>query len=116
MQTKKSILVYDGNCKFCTRLAKSIREKTKDQIAIISYHKLTEVELTSIHNQLTTKLCAGEVQFIEEGNRYPGFFAVRQILWKMEKYKYLAFLLYLPLIPFLGMVMMFILKRFRTKL
>ncbi|EOQ97892.1 PF04134 family protein [Leptospira wolbachii serovar Codice str. CDC] len=116
MQTKKSILVYDGNCSFCTRLAKSIREKTNDKIAIVSYHQLSKAELEFLHKQLTNELCAGEVQFIEEGNRYPGFFAVRQILWKMDKYKYLAILLYLPLIPFLGMATMFLLKRFRSKL
>ncbi|XDD52590.1 DCC1-like thiol-disulfide oxidoreductase family protein [Leptospira sp. WS4.C2] len=116
MQTPKSILIYDGNCNFCTRLAKSIREKTNEKIAIVSYHKLSMLELESIHKQLTNELCAGEVQYIEEGNRYPGFFAVRQILWKMDRYKYFAFLLYLPLIPFLGMATMYLLKRFRSKL
>ncbi|MBM9589345.1 DUF393 domain-containing protein [Leptospira sp. 201903075] len=116
MQSQDSILVYDGNCDFCTRLAKSIREKSNEKIAIVSYHKLSKTELESIHKQLSGELCAGEVQFITEGNRYPGFFAVRQILWKVDKYKYFAFLLYLPLIPFLGMATMYFLKRFRSKL
>ncbi|MCW7490166.1 DUF393 domain-containing protein [Leptospira meyeri] len=116
MLSKNSVLVYDGNCGFCTRLAKSIREKTKDQVAIISFHKLTDEELQSLHKQLNKTLCAGEVQLIESGNRYPGFFAVRQLFWKMDKYKYFSFLLYLPLVPFFGMGVMFFLKRFRTKL
>ncbi|TGL37319.1 DCC1-like thiol-disulfide oxidoreductase family protein [Leptospira perdikensis] len=116
MQNQNSILVYDGNCDFCTRLAKSIREKTKDKVVIVSYHSLSKIELESIHKQLSKELCVGEVQFITEGNRYPGFFAVRQILWKMDKYKYFAFLLYLPLVPFFGMATMYLLKRLRTKL
>ncbi|MCW7481891.1 DCC1-like thiol-disulfide oxidoreductase family protein [Leptospira kanakyensis] len=116
MLSKNSVLVYDGNCGFCTRLAKSIREKTKDQVAIVSFHQLTDTELHSIHKQLNKDLCAGEVQFIESGNRYPGFFAVRQLFWKMDKYKYFSFLLYLPLVPFLGMATMYLLKRFRKKL
>ncbi|PJZ86086.1 DCC1-like thiol-disulfide oxidoreductase family protein [Leptospira harrisiae] len=116
MQSQNAVLVYDGNCGFCTRLAKSIREKTKDKVAIVSFHKLTDSELHSIHKQLSKELCAGEVQLIESGVRYPGFFAVRQLIWKMDKYKYFSFLLYLPLIPFFGMGILFLLKRYRTKL
>lgn len=101
---------------FMPRLAKTIREKTKDQVAIISFHKLTDTELQSIHKELNKTLCAGEVQLIESGIRYPGFFAVRQLSWKMDKYKYFSILLYLPLVPFFGMGVMFFLKRFRTKL
>ncbi|PJZ45296.1 thiol-disulfide oxidoreductase DCC family protein [Leptospira brenneri] len=110
------ILIYDGDCKFCTRIAKLMREKTKNQISILSYHNLSESDLKSIHYKLTKELCAGEVQWIENGKRYPGFFAVRQILWKMDRYRYINILLYLPLIPFLGMAVMYGLKRFRTKL
>ncbi|MCG6144704.1 DCC1-like thiol-disulfide oxidoreductase family protein [Leptospira bandrabouensis] len=116
MQSQNAVLVYDGNCGFCTRLAKSIREKTNDQITIVSFHKLTDIELQSIHKQLSRDLCAGEVQLIESGIRFPGFFAVRQLSWKMDKYKYFSFLLYLPLVPFLGMGIMYLLKRYRIKL
>ncbi len=116
MQSQTSVLVYDGNCEFCTRLAKFIREKTRDQIAIISFHQLTDKELLTIHKQLSRDLCAGEVQFITSGNRYPGFFAVRQLVWKMDLYKYFGILLYLPLVPFLGMAAMYLLKRFRKNL
>ncbi|MDF3820044.1 DCC1-like thiol-disulfide oxidoreductase family protein [Leptospira sp. 96542] len=107
------VLLYDGNCNFCTKLANSIQSSSNAKIQIINFRTLTSESLSEIHRELNLSLCEGEVQYIENGRRYPGFFAVRALSWKLKTYRYFAFVLYLPLVPFLGMFVMASLKRFR---
>ncbi|TGM36817.1 DCC1-like thiol-disulfide oxidoreductase family protein [Leptospira biflexa] len=107
------ILIYDGNCSFCTNLAKAIESKSINPIQILSYHTIPEESLKKIHIQLTTEKCRGEVQIIQNGNRYPGFFGLRVLLWNVKRYRYIVWILYLPLVPFLGMMVLSILKRTR---
>lgn len=110
------ILIYDGSCPFCQDLATAIEKRTTEPIKIISYHSLAEDELKKIHPELTIERCQGEVQIIQKGKRYPGFFGIRVLLWKVKVYKYFVWILYLPLVPFLGMFVLSLLKRFRSKL
>ncbi|MCZ8342986.1 MAG: DCC1-like thiol-disulfide oxidoreductase family protein [Leptospira sp.] len=108
------IFLYDGNCEFCKNLAKSLERKTDASISFISFRSLTEDQLSKIHPNLNVKVCESDVQFIEAGVRYPGFFAVRSILWKHQTIKYLNIFLYLPLVPVFGMAAMYVLKRFKS--
>ncbi|MCW7462703.1 DCC1-like thiol-disulfide oxidoreductase family protein [Leptospira limi] len=109
-------LIYDGDCSFCTRLAHSLQNRSIQPIDIVSYHSLSEEDLNKIHPQLTWDKCKGEVQIIQDGNRFPGFFGVRVLLWNVRIVRYFAWILYLPLIPFLGMFVMVILKKFKKSL
>jgi len=107
--------IFDGNCDFCLRLAMYLKKYTSD-IEFISYHDLKETDLLNIHSELSYEKCQGEVQFVYNGIRYPGFFAFRKLLHFTKKYKYLVFLLYLPLVPFMGMFLFVLLKKIRHKL
>ncbi|XDD44848.1 DCC1-like thiol-disulfide oxidoreductase family protein [Leptospira sp. WS39.C2] len=107
------ILIYDGQCPFCTKLASGLQKRSLQPIEIISYHYLTEENLQNIHSQLTKTKCEGDVQFIQNGIRYPGFFGVRALLWNVKFYRYFVWLLYLPLVPFLGMLAFVFLKKIR---
>ncbi|TGL61336.1 DCC1-like thiol-disulfide oxidoreductase family protein [Leptospira jelokensis] len=115
-QTQKNLLIYDGNCGFCAGLAERIQKNSVKPIEILSFHTVSETELRNIHNQLTIDRCQGEVQWIQEGNRYPGFFAVRILLWNVKYIRYFVWILYLPPIPFLGMFVMYVLKKIRIQL
>lgn len=112
----KSYFIFDGNCGFCIRLSKLIQKGTDSSVEFISYHTLSEEELKEIHPDLNVKKCQAEVQLVQNQTRYPGFFAVRSIFWKHRTAKYVNVLLYLPLVPFLGMFVMMVMKRLRWKL
>ncbi|TGL25723.1 DUF393 domain-containing protein [Leptospira levettii] len=109
-------LIYDGECSFCTRLAFSLQKQSFKPIEIVSYHTLSEEDLKKIHSQLTKDQCKGEVQIIQNGNRFPGFFGVRVLAWNLRFYRYFVWILYLPLVPFLGMFVMVLLKKFKKSL
>ncbi|WP_245918306.1 DCC1-like thiol-disulfide oxidoreductase family protein [Leptospira ellinghausenii] len=106
-------LIFDGECSFCNQLAHSLQNRSIQPIEIVSYHTLSEEELNKIHPQLTRDKCKGEVQIIQDGNRFPGFFGVRVLLWNVRLFRYFVWILYLPLFPFLGMFVMMILKKFK---
>ncbi|WP_039928974.1 DCC1-like thiol-disulfide oxidoreductase family protein [Leptospira yanagawae] len=114
--TAKNLLIYDGNCGFCTGLAQSLKKNSVKPIEILSFHTLSELDLKKIHNQLTIEICKGEVQWIQNGNRYPGFFGVRVLLWNIKFFRYFVWILYLPLVPFLGMFALYVLKKIRIRL
>ncbi|TGM80751.1 DUF393 domain-containing protein [Leptospira bouyouniensis] len=116
MSKSKTILIYDGHCSFCTKLANGLQKKSIQPLEIISYHTLTEDKLKNINHQLTIERCKGEIQIIQNGNRYPGFFGVRILLWNIQFYRFFVWILYLPLFPFLGMFVLWFLKKFRNQL
>lgn len=111
-----TLLIYDGNCSFCTRIANGLQKKSIKPIKLISYHDLSDGALQTFHPELTTERCQGEVQIIQNGKRYPGFFGLRVLVWNLRNYRYFGWILYLPLVPIFGMFSFMILKRFRSKL
>ena len=111
----KNIFFYDGDCKFCSHLANKLNSINQNKnLQFISFRDFDSDALGKIHPQLTDDLLEGEVQLIYESKRYPGFFAVRKILPSLSIYWIFTPFLYLPLIPFIGMFVMQILKRRRV--
>jgi predicted DCC family thiol-disulfide oxidoreductase YuxK len=109
--------LYDGDCNFCVQLAKYWQGETyKNNLEFDSFRKYTESELMQLHPSLSIEKCEGEVQLIYKNKRLSGFFAVRRMMFWSKTFRYVAPVLYLPLVPFLGMLTMFLLKKIRTKL
>lgn len=113
--TSKKIFFYDGNCEFCQGLALKLQKRCLDNsILFLSFRKFSETELLQIHPELNLERLEREVQLIWETKRYPGFFAVRKLLWKMKYFRYIAFLLYVPFVPFIGIFLLYILRYFKN--
>lgn len=103
---------YDGNCHFCKNLANYLIQKnTNPELEFISFRNISEIELQRIHSELTINRMEAEVQLVWEGKRYPGFFAIRKIFPYLKIYKFFTPILYFPLIPFLGIVFLILLKK-----
>jgi predicted DCC family thiol-disulfide oxidoreductase YuxK len=108
------IFLYDGDCNFCKKLInKLISLNTNPDIQFISFRNKKDFELKKIHSDLTLDILEGEIQFIHNGVRFPGFFGIRKLFPYLQFYKYFTFLLYIPLVPFLGMLVLYILKKNR---
>lgn len=105
------IFLYDGKCPFCQRMAMRLRAicLSKD----IEFHSFREIgydRLKEIHPALTEEVLTANVQFIYNGFRYPGFFAIRKLCSHLKFYRYFFWILYLPLVPIIGMLVMNYLK------
>ncbi|MCB1178133.1 MAG: DUF393 domain-containing protein [Leptospiraceae bacterium] len=106
-----NIFFYDGDCKFCKSLVEKLKNLySKENLEFKSFRDLSEDELLKIHPELYIGKLESEVQLIWNSKRYPGFFAVRKIFPGLKYYKFLTPLLYIPLIPHIGMFIMFYLK------
>ncbi|MEM7184218.1 MAG: DCC1-like thiol-disulfide oxidoreductase family protein [Spirochaetota bacterium] len=107
-----SYFFFDGDCPFCSKMAKRLQKRClAESVQFLSFRKLDAEELLSIHPELSLESLSGEVQYVQNSVRYPGFFAIRKLSHKLRTYRFFAFLLYLPLIPFLGMLVLHILKQ-----
>ncbi len=112
---ENNIFFYDGDCEFCAHLAGKLQTLNKNKnLRFLSFREFDSDILIKFHPQLTDEILEGEVQLIFENKRYPGFFAVRKILPSLSFYYIFTPFLYLPLVPFLGMFVMHLLKRNRT--
>ncbi|TGL64047.1 DCC1-like thiol-disulfide oxidoreductase family protein [Leptospira sarikeiensis] len=112
----KNIFLYDGDCGFCSGLATKLSGLSLDpNIEFKSFRTLSSRELQELHPSLNEKLAAGNVQYIYGNMRYPGFFAVRRLSHSLKGWRWASPILYLPLVPILGMFVMSILKSIRSK-
>jgi predicted DCC family thiol-disulfide oxidoreductase YuxK len=108
------VFFYDGDCAFCIRMIRSFKRVNQNpEIQFLPYQMISESDRLLIHSELTDSKVKAEVQFVQDGNRYPGFFAVRKIFPNFKYYKYFTPLLYFPLVPFIGMWVMFLMKKGR---
>ncbi len=113
---KNKYFFYDGDCAFCTKLSNWLQSFLTDStVQFVSFREMEEGQLLQIHSELNLEKLEGEVQLIVDGKRYPGFFAVRKLFAYMKYFRWISFLLYLPLIPFLGMFVMVVLKKMASK-
>ena len=80
------------------------------EIEFLSFRNIPSSQLSKIHPTLTEEVMAANVQFIYNGLRYPGFFAVRKLTFHLKFYRYFFWILYLPLIPIIGILVMNYLK------
>jgi len=114
IEPTKNIFFYDGDCAFCSNLANKLKSINQNKnLQFVSFRDYDYDVLGKIHPQLTDEILEAEVQLIYEKKRYPGFFAVRKILPSLSIYWIFTPFLYLPLIPFIGMFVMQILKKSR---
>ncbi|MCB1141931.1 MAG: DUF393 domain-containing protein [Leptospiraceae bacterium] len=106
------VFFYNGNCDFCNRMGKKLKSLNRNtDIEIMDFQKLDPDTLHKIHPDLTPEILASDLQFVYRGVRYPGFFAVRKISGHLNYFRWFSFLLYLPLVPILGMFLLMILKK-----
>ncbi|WP_367898761.1 DCC1-like thiol-disulfide oxidoreductase family protein [Leptospira sp. WS58.C1] len=113
---EKNIFLYDGDCGFCSGLASRLSEISLDKnIKFVSFRGLSTQDLKELHPSLEPKFVAGNVQLISGNMRYPGFFAVRKLSHSLKGWRWVSPLLYLPLVPLLGMIVMNLLKSIRSK-
>jgi predicted DCC family thiol-disulfide oxidoreductase YuxK len=109
-----NVFFYDGNCSFCTKLAGKLKSLClKEKIQFCSFRVYSESELKSVHKDLNYDLLSGNVQYIYAKKRYPGFFALRKLCPDLKGYRYFFWIFYLPLIPFLGMLIFYLIKKFK---
>lgn len=114
MLVDKNIFFYDGSCEFCTKLAHRLEKYSlNDSLKFTSFRDCTEEDLKSFHPSLTKDVCTGNIQYVLNGKRYPGFFAIRKLSHSLRIYRYFSFILYLPLVPILGILVMNGLKQVR---
>jgi predicted DCC family thiol-disulfide oxidoreductase YuxK len=113
---QQSIFFYDGECRFCRSLALALKKRNQNpNLVFLSFRNFSDEDLLHLHPSLTEDMLESEVQLIHHNKRYPGFFAVRKITSSLKNYRYITPFLYLPLIPFLGMYVMYILKKYKSK-
>ncbi|MCC6275758.1 MAG: DUF393 domain-containing protein [Leptospiraceae bacterium] len=106
---------YDGNCPFCTKTASHLKSRClNSDIRFVSFRDLNESEIRKIHKELTVDLLSGNTQFIFHGKRYPHFFGIRKLFPFLKGYRYFTLILYLPLVPLLGIFFMQMLKKFTS--
>ncbi|TGN04242.1 DCC1-like thiol-disulfide oxidoreductase family protein [Leptospira dzoumogneensis] len=113
---EQNVFLYDGDCGFCSGLASKLSKLSLDKnIKFVSFRDLSSHDLKELHPGLEPKLVAGNVQLISGNMRYPGFFAVRKLSHSLKGWRWASPLLYLPLVPLLGMIFMSFLKSIRSK-
>ncbi|TGK13044.1 DUF393 domain-containing protein [Leptospira fletcheri] len=109
------IFLYDGDCPFCFRLGNYLKKNCLDtSVQFRSFREFQEQDLRKLHPSLGTEIAQGNVQLIDNGTRYPGFFAVRRLSHSLRGWKWFSLLLYLPFVPLLGMLVMSLLKSLRN--
>ena len=110
-----NVFFYDGNCGFCSSLANKLKSiNLNRKISILSFRDFSERELKQFHQDLNYDLLQGSVQFIFGKKRYPGFFGIRKFSFYLKGYRYFFWVLYLPLVPLLGIFILNLLKRFKS--
>lgn len=109
---KDKIFFFDGDCAFCRRSADRLKKLDySEKITFTSFREWNEKDLNDLHSELSLAKLESEFQLIYDGKRFPGFFAVRKILPCLKGWRYFTPLLYLPLVPFLGMAVIYFLGR-----
>jgi len=75
MIVSRQVLIFDGDCAFCSSSARLLRKMTKNKIAIEPYQKL-DLEALNLSAELTSKA----VYFVSGGTRFVAAAAIAQAL------------------------------------
>jgi predicted DCC family thiol-disulfide oxidoreductase YuxK len=94
MSASKQVLIFDGDCAFCSSSARLLRRMTNNKIAIEPYQKL---DLGSLG--LTSELTSKAVYFVSGSKRFVAAAAIAQALIESKTIWALAgWLLKLPVV------------------
>ncbi|MFM8926731.1 MAG: thiol-disulfide oxidoreductase DCC family protein [Rhodoluna sp.] len=113
MESKKPLLIFDGDCGFCTSATNFIQKRTYVEIAAIPYQYANLGDLG-----LTESQAAAKVQFLINGHTYAGHQALAQILMlqKSSALKLLGWFSLLPGVNLLSRAGYFLVAKYRHKL
>jgi predicted DCC family thiol-disulfide oxidoreductase YuxK len=75
MGASKQVLIFDGDCAFCSSSARLLRRMTRNKIAIEPYQKL-DLESLGLTSELTSKA----VYFVSGNTRFVAAAAIAQAL------------------------------------
>ncbi len=75
MDATKQVLIFDGDCAFCSSSARLLRRMTKNKIPIEPYQKL-DLESLGLTSELTSKA----VYFVSSSSRFVAAAAIAQAL------------------------------------
>ena len=90
----REVLIYDGDCNFCTKNVGRLQSWAPDRLAFISLH---DPRVTEKYPDLTHDALMREMYLIDaDGNRYAGAFAIRYLSRKAPRLWFLAPLLHIP--------------------
>lgn len=109
----RAILIFDGECGFCTTVANHLKAKSIQDFEIVAW------QLTDLAKfQLTTDKTSKEVYLILDGQRYAGAKAVARSLTVMRPiiYRTVGHLLLIPPFSWLAIPGYLLVAKFRHKL
>jgi predicted DCC family thiol-disulfide oxidoreductase YuxK len=108
-----NVLIFDGDCGFCTSAANFIVARSSAPIEAVAW-QLTDVTVFG----LTAAQTAARVYFVAEREAFGGHLAFAQILWVQRNWalKTVGWLLTVPPFCWLGSIGYALVTRFRHRL
>ena len=113
MTTTANVLIFDGDCGFCTSTARYIAARSTTPIEIHAWQLVDVAQFG-----LTEAETARRVYFVTGGEAFGGHLAFAQILWAQRNWvlKAAGWLLTVPPFCWLGSVGYALVARFRHRL
>ncbi len=113
MTKSANVLIFDGDCGFCTSAANFVAERSSVPIEAAAW-QLTDVAAYG----LTDSQTAARVYFVTGGDAFGGHLAFAQILWAQRNLllKAVGWLLTVPPFCWLGRIGYALVARFRHRL
>lgn len=113
MTTTANVLIFDGDCGFCTSTANFVVARSSSPIEAVAW-QLTDVTKFG----LTETQTAARVYFVTGGEAFGGHLAFAQVLWLQRNWalKALSWLLTVPPVCWLGSIGYALVARFRHRL
>jgi predicted DCC family thiol-disulfide oxidoreductase YuxK len=111
--TSANVLIFDGDCGFCTSAANFVVARSSVPIEAVAW-QLTDVTAFG----LTESETAARVYFVTRGEAFGGHLAFAQILWAQRNWllKAAGWLLTVPPFCWLGSIGYALVARFRHRL
>ena len=113
MSETANVLIFDGDCGFCTSAANFVVARSSVQVEAVAW-QLTEVSQYG----LTEAQTAARVYFVTGGEAFGGHFAFAQILWAQRNWplKSIGWFMTVPPFCWFGAVGYALVARFRHRL
>ena len=113
MTTSANVLIFDGDCGFCTSAANFVVARSTTPIEIHAWQLVDVAQFG-----LTEAETARRVYFVTKGEAFGGHLAFAQILWAQRNWvlRAVGWLLTVPPFCWLGSIGYALVARFRHKL